>query len=69
VVIPPASYKKHDQEARIRDERGGLFRKKKKIIAADQPNSLLQAEKSHYYPIPCTALWGERGRGSLALQP
>jgi hypothetical protein len=24
------------------------------------------AEKSHYHPTPCPALWGEKGRGILA---
>jgi hypothetical protein len=28
----------------------------------------LVAEKSHYYPTPCTAQWGEGGAGSAALK-
>jgi hypothetical protein len=34
-----------------------------------KPKNRLVAEKNHYYPIPCTALWGGGGRGVLPLRP
>jgi hypothetical protein len=31
--------------------------------------SQLRAEKSHYYPTPCTALWGEAAKGCFLCSP
>jgi hypothetical protein len=37
-------------------------------LSKPKPNPLIRAEKSHYYPTPCTALWRARGASSAALK-